>query len=91
MGDEQIERVNPGVSPPDILMNLKARIKEFEDILPKINEQKKMLEKDYNYYNDKLNELNEILPKIQEKKNKLEQNIQKVLNDMHIIDEIKEY
>ena len=38
---------------------------------------------------DKLNELNEILPKIQEKKNKLEQNIQKVLNDMHIIDEIK--
>ena len=89
--DVNDQKINDqAIIPSNILLNFKTMLKEYEYMIPIIDEKKKLLEKEYLYYQDKLRELDEILPKLQEKKDNLEKNLKKVENDMAAIIEIKE-
>lgn len=88
-GEEKKED-QPAVPPSEILNNLKDRLKEFYEILPKLNERREGLEDDIDKIKEKILEIDQILPKLEERKRNLQDELEKVQKELLAIDEISD-
>jgi len=86
--EEEKKDHSESISPSNILNNLKDRLKEFYEVLPKLNEHREDLEESVEKIKEKILEIDQILPKLEERKRNLQDELEKVQKELLAIDEI---
>lgn len=78
-----------GIFPEDILENMKAKLKEFTQLSPRLYEKRDLINKRVDRNQEKIKEIDEMIPKLQDKKNSLEQDQKDLKNELDTIEEIE--